>query len=127
MAALIAVSDLTPFIDNPDEVKLQAMIDDALATAIDKAPCIADPEFTKAAVAKAILRGALLRWAESGSGALQATTKAAGPYSETQTFDNRQTRRTMFYPSEIEDLQALCAPVAEKRAAFSVDLTPWGD
>lgn len=104
MAAVsLAPSDLTPFAVI-DATKAQAMIDDALALAARVAPCILADTFAYAAAAKAILRGAILRWNDSGSGALQAQT--AGPFG--QTLDTRQVRKGMFWPSEIEQLQELC-------------------
>lgn len=104
MAAVsLEPSDLTPFAVIDTE-KAQAMIDDALALAARVAPCILDDTFAYAAAAKAILRGAILRWNDSGSGALQAQT--AGPFG--QTLDTRQVRKGMFWPSEIEQLQELC-------------------
>lgn len=104
MAAVsLELSDLAPFAAI-DATKAQAMIDDALALAARVAPCILTAEFEYAAAAKAILRGAILRWNDSGSGALQAQT--AGPFG--QTLDTRQVRKGMFWPSEIEQLQELC-------------------
>lgn len=102
-AVTIAPSDLTPFAVI-EAVKAQAMIDDALALAVRVAPCILTVEFTYAAAAKAILRGAILRWNDAGSGALSA--QSAGPFG--QTLDTRQVRKGMFWPSEIEQLQELC-------------------
>ena len=104
-AVSITVADLTPFSPNIDEAKAQAMIDDALALAARVAPCINDDSFAYPEAAKAILRGAILRWDEAGTGALQAQT--AGPFG--QTIDTRQQRRGMFWPSEISDLIALCS------------------
>ena len=104
-AVSITVADLTPFSPNIDATKAQAMIDDALALAARVAPCINDDTFAYPEAAKAILRGAILRWDEAGTGALQAQT--AGPFG--QTLDTRQQRRGMFWPSEISDLTALCS------------------
>lgn len=105
MAAVsLEPSDLTPFA-TIDSAKAQAMIDDALALAARVAPCILDDDFEYAAAAKAILRGAVLRWNDSGSGALQSQT--AGPFG--QTLDTRQQRKGMFWPTEIEQLQELCS------------------
>lgn len=95
--------DLAPFA-TIDEAKAQAMIDDAEAMAVLVAPCITTSDFANAAVVTAILRGAVLRWHDSGSGALSA--QAAGPFS--QTLDTRQQRRAMFWPTEIAQLQSLC-------------------
>jgi hypothetical protein len=102
-AVSIEPSDLTPFAVI-DETKAQAMIDDALALAARVAPCILEDDFEYAAAAKAILRGAILRWNDAGSGALSAQT--AGPFG--QTLDTRQVRKGMFWPTEIEQLQELC-------------------
>ena len=103
-AVSITVADLLPFSPNINEAKAQAMIEDALALAARVAPCINDVDFAYPDAAKAIIRGAILRWDEAGTGALQAQT--AGPFG--QTIDTRQQRRGMFWPSEITDLTALC-------------------
>lgn len=100
----LTTADLTPFAEI-DAAKAQAMIDDAEAMAMLAAPCITAEGFTNTAAVKAILRGAVIRWNDSGSGALQAQT--AGPFG--QTLDTRQERRGMFWPSEIVQLQNLCA------------------
>lgn len=117
-AVEIEPSDLEPFADI-DPVKAQAMIDDALALAARVAPCITDDEFAYPEAAKAIIRGAILRWNDAGSGAV--TQQGAGPFQ--QTVDTRQTRRSMFWPSEITDLQQLCSETQEAKA-FSVDTAP---
>ena len=104
-AVSITVADLQPFSPNIDVTKAQAMIDDALALAARVAPCINDDAFAYPDAAKAIIRGAILRWDEAGSGA--AVQQSAGPFG--QTIDTRQQRRGMFWPSEINDLTALCS------------------
>lgn len=104
MGTFLDVSDLNPFAEI-DAVKAGAMIDDAEAMALLAAPCIAADGFAYMSAVKAILRGAVLRWNDSGSGALQAQN--AGPFG--QTLDTRQERRGMFWPSEIVALQSLCA------------------
>ena len=120
MAAVeLTPDDLTAFA-SIDEAKAQAMIDDALALAALVAPCIILEDFAYAAAAKAILRGAILRWHEAGSGALQA--QQAGPFG--QTLDTRQQRRGMFWPSEIESLQQLCLDGNPSGGAFEVDTMP---
>lgn len=102
-AVTLAPADLAPFA-TIDATKAQAMIDDALAMAATWAPCILESTFTKEAAAKAILRGAILRWNEAGTGALQQ--QSVGPFG--MQVDTRQQRRGMFWPSEIQQLQALC-------------------
>jgi hypothetical protein len=120
-AVSLSVSDLTPFTEI-DSVKAQAMIDDALALAARVAPCILEDTFEHDAAAKAVLRGAILRWNDAGTGALQA--QAAGPFS--QSLDTRQQRRGMFWPSEITQLQELCRDGDPTGQAFTIDSTPSG-
>lgn len=117
-AVFITTSDLAPFA-TIDAVKAQAMIDDAMAIAARVAPCILEVTFAYEAAAKAILRGAVLRWNEAGTGA--TSTQYAGPFG--QTIDTKQQRRGMFWPSEIEQLQELCRGT-EVSGAFSVDTAP---
>jgi hypothetical protein len=104
MGTFLDVEDLAPFA-TIEAAKANAMIEDAEAMALLAAPCIAAEGFAYATAVKAILRGAVLRWNDSGSGALQA--QQAGPFG--QTLDTRQERRGMFWPSEIVSLQSLCA------------------
>lgn len=116
-------SDLAPFA-SIDEAKAKAMIEDAEATAATVAPCIAEAAFsedaTRVAYVKSVIRAAVLRWHESGTGAFQ--TQTAGPFSV--GMDTRQQRRGMFWPSEIEQLQDACKRfrgVGEAKA-YSVDM-----
>ena len=104
MGTFLNVADLEPFAAI-DAVKAEAMIEDAEAMALLAAPCIAAEGFAHAAALRAILRGAVLRWNEAGTGALQSQN--AGIFG--QTLDTRQERRGMFWPSEIVQLQGLCA------------------
>lgn len=136
MGAFIHPSDLAPFADI-DAVKAAAMIEDAEAMAVLTAPCLPglltapDGETDEArtvreakiAALRAILRGALLRWNEAGTGALSSRQETAGPFGQTVSMDTRQTRKAMFWPSEIEQLQGLCAS-GEKGTAFSIDTVP---
>jgi len=116
VAVSLTPTDLEPFADI-DEAKAFAMIDDAMALAVKVAPCIAEDDFLYNSAAKAILRGAVLRWNEAGTGA--AVQQGAGPFQ--QTIDTRQQRRSMFWPSEITDLQELCSE--SQSGAFSIDTT----
>jgi len=115
-AVTITPADLAPFAADIPEAKALAMIADALALAARVAPCITDTEFEHDAAALAILRGAILRWHEAGSGALQSESTGSYSYS----VDNRQTRRGMFWPSEIEQLQELCL-TSGPSGAFTID------
>ncbi len=100
----ITVEDLTIFAAI-EPVKAQAMIDDAVAQAALVAPCITSPDFEHIAAARAILRGAILRRNEAGTGALQ--TQTAGPFSV--GLDTRSKPRPFFEDSELADLAALCS------------------
>lgn len=104
------------------EAKAKDMIDDAIGTAFIHAPCILsetfDPQKRKAA--KAIVRLALLRWNEAGTGAV--TTQSSLSYS--QAIDTRQTRKVMFFPSELDALRRLCRDDNDTGGAFAVDLLP---
>lgn len=103
MGSFLAIEDLEPFAQI-ESAKALAMIDDAEAMALLAAPCIAADDFAYGNAVKAILRGAVLRWNEAGTGALQS--QQAGPFGA--TLDTRHERRGMFWPSEITALQSLC-------------------
>lgn len=115
MGTFLDVADLAPFA-TIDAAKATAMIEDAEAMAVLAAPCITAEGFAYATAVKAILRGAVLRWNDSGSGALQA--QQAGPFG--MTLDTRQERRGMFWPSEIVALQSFCADA--QGGVYSVSL-----
>lgn len=122
--AFLTIDDLLEFVEIPSLTKAQAMIDDASAIALLAAPCLSDEEAltdTQRAAVKAVLRGAIIRWNDAGSGAVSQQT--AGPFS--QTLDTRTQRRGMFWPSEIEQLQNICKGEGDG-GAFSVDTRPAG-
>ena len=128
MGQFIAEADLAPFA-TIDVAKAAAMIEDAEAQAILVAPCLPGlltapvDETTEAealrlaklSASKSILRAAILRWDEAGTGAVQ--TQVTGPFSQTTQY---QARRGMFWPSEIEQLQGICKD-PESGKAYSVD------
>lgn len=121
--AYITVPDLDPFACI-DDAKAEAMIDDAVAQAILVAPCLADEDDLDAnqqAAVKAVLRGAILRWNDTGSGAF--TQQQAGPFQVTH--DTRQARRSLFWPSEIEQLEKICnAVTGGDGGVFAIDTAP---
>ena len=116
----VTPEDLAPFA-TIDEAKANAMIADAMAMAARVAPCIEDDDFAYEAAALAILRGAILRWNEAGTGAV--TSQQVGPFG--QVIDTKQQRRGMFWPSEIEQLQELCAGTGTS-GAFDIDTVSTG-
>lgn len=131
MGSFIASTDLVPFAII-EAAKAAAMIEDAEAQAILTAPCLPDllvePEDeTAAALAlrlanraavKSILRGAILRWNDAGSGVV--TQQQVGPFGQTIT---QAPRRNMFWPSEIEQLQGICKGT-DGAKSFAVDTVP---
>lgn len=125
VGAIIEPEDLEPFADIK-RVKAEQMIEDAESLAALAAPCLIDPDFLEddrlRGAAKAIIRGAILRWNDSGSGAV--TQAGAGPFQ--QTVDTRTVRRSMFWPSEVEQLRDLCSTFRgdKEQGAFSVDTAP---
>lgn len=124
MAAVsLTTDDLAPFATIADD-KAEAMIEDALARAARIAPCILDATLStnNAAAAKAVIRDAILRRNEQGTGALQSQT--AGPFA--QVVDTRQSSRALYWPSEIAELQSICADHNETSTvgAYEVDTMP---
>ncbi|MBF6291807.1 hypothetical protein IU454_08010 [Nocardia farcinica] len=118
MGVFIEPVDLDPFA-TIDSAKAEAMIEDAEAMAIEAAPCITEPSFAKQAAVKAILRAAILRWNDSGSGA--RTSMSGLGYA--QTIDTTNPRKSLFWPSEIEALQKLCK-TSDSGGAFNIDTVP---
>lgn len=116
--AFLVPSDLDNFAEIP-EAKAAEMIEDATGLAMLAAPCLAVEEDLTAnqlTAVKAVLRGAILRWHESGTGAVQ--TERIDDYS--RTLDNRQQRRGMFWPSEIQNLQKICGS-SDTTGVFGID------
>ena len=112
MAIIITVSDLPASVQTAELV--DAMVDGANAKASRVAPCLAwtgadaahpAPSAETLAEARLVLIGAIKRWSEAGSGAVQSVT--SGPFG--QTIDTRQRTGYNLWPSEIADLQGLCA------------------
>lgn len=121
---MLTPADLEPFADIPT-AKAVAMIEDAVAMAALVAPCLADEAITLTAsqtsTVKAILRRAVLRWNDVGTGAVSQQT--AGAFSQSMD-TTRVASKSLFWPSEISDLQAVCraasAEPADTRAVFTI-------
>ena len=121
-------ADLAPFADI-DEAKASAMIEDVEARAAQAAPCITEAGFLadepRAAAVRSILRQAVLRWNDAGTGVF--TQLGAGPYQASS--DNRQERKPLLWPSEISDLRDICSAYSGDTVsdrAFSVRPTRAG-
>ena len=125
MGTFVDLEDFEPFA-TIEASKLEKMIEDAEAMASLPAPCLLEADFVadaqRVAQVRAVLRGAILRWDEAGSGA--SSHVVAGPFG--QTLDTRQPRKGMFYPSEIEQLRDICKSYTQagEKKAFAVDTAP---
>lgn len=116
--AFLVPSDFDNFADIPG-AKATEMIEDATGLAMLVAPCLAvedDLTGNQLAAIKAVLRGAILRWHDSGNGAVQSENIGTYGY----TLDTRQQRRGMFWPSEIQQLQKICGS-SDTSGIFAVD------
>lgn len=117
-AVEIEPEDLAPFAEIP-RVKAEAMIADALAMAKLAAPCITNADFAHPDAALAIIRGAILRWNDAGTGVKTQVSDTVGPFQYSESYVQPQ-RRALFWPSEIEALKKLCADSTSGKA-FSYD------
>lgn len=123
MTEFITPDDLLAHTDI-DRGKAEDLIKDALALARLAAPCLKVSEFAedpdRVAAVRAVLRGAIIRKNEAGSGA--HSQAGVGPFQ--LSADTRpQQSRTFFWPSEIAQLREICDQFsnADKDLAFSVD------
>lgn len=120
MGTFLDAVDLPDGIGSALGLTADQMIDDAEAQAMLAAPCLSGTEapltVIQIAAVVSLLRGAILRWNDAGSGARQSIT--TGPFSETT--DTTVRRSGMFWPSEITSLQSICSD-GQKGKAFGVD------
>ncbi|MGJ4070642.1 hypothetical protein ACN4DJ_05810 [Corynebacterium macclintockiae] len=122
MAVEITVEDIHIFNKDIPREQVEILIRDGMALAARVAPCINESDFQYPDAAAAIIRGAILRWAESGAGGITQQQASAGPFALNSSFDTRSTRRSLFFPSEITELQELCK--TNVGGAFGVDTIP---
>ena len=116
--ALITHDDLGPFADI-EPVKADAMIEDATALALRAAPCLeAATDEGVLAAARAILRGVILRWNDTGVASYQVQSLGPPGYP----MDTRRERRNMLWPSEVQELQQLCTPAGGSSSVYTVSL-----
>lgn len=108
-------ADLGAF-EDIDAVKAAAMIEDAEALAINAAPSLlGDLNWWQKSAVKAVLRIAILRWNDAGSGAL--TQETIGPYSA--AYDTRQFRYGLT-DGEIKRLKTIGGVASRKVHTFSI-------
>lgn len=104
--------------------KAAILIEDTQSRAVGLVPELAG-ELTELQfkASRAIIRKAVLRWHQTGSGAVVQQSLTTGSYSESSTLDTKQTDRAIFTQNELKELKNLF-PKASTRSgrAFSVDL-----
>ena len=94
-------------------------IEDAEAKALLAAPCLSGAlSAEQSAGLRAILREALMRWKDVGTGAV--TQQQAGPWM--QSIDTTKQRRGMFWPSELDELRSLCRTASSATAGTTSTL-----
>lgn len=120
---IITLADLPVSLQSADLITL--MVSGANAKVARVAPCLVDattpPSADQINEARLVLVGAIKRWVEAGAGALQSET--VGPFGH--TIDTRQRVGFNLWPSEINQLQDICATgTTASSGAFS--FTPSG-
>lgn len=125
MTEIIAVDDLPASMQTNELI--ETLVAGANAKASRVAPCLTwtgtpedepAPTEDQIAEAKLVLIGAIGRWIQSGSGAVQ--TQTTGPFGV--TVDTRQKSSGYnLWPSDIEALQAICSSGTDSStSAFSI-------
>ena len=99
--------EVRPLVPNVSDERGQILVEDVLARALGLVPELGDKlTDTQIAVAKAVIRKAVARWADSGSGGVTTKSQTAGPFQTSETYEGRGDR-PLFYDSEIDELRSL--------------------
>jgi hypothetical protein len=120
---ILTFGDLPASLQTADLIHM--MLAGANAKVVRVAPCLVDPVTPPSAEqlneARLVLVGAIKRWVEAGAGSFQSET--VGPFGH--TIDTRQRVGFNLWPSEINQLQDICATgTTTSSGAFSI--TPYG-
>lgn len=125
MAIPLTRAEIQLFAESMPDDMAEALLASTWARAVKVAPCLADMTWTddvedsegwaNTQLVKSVLRDAILRRDEQGAGAVSA--RQAGDYGETL-----RSNSGLFRPSEIAELQALCA---EYRKDSATTVLPW--
>ncbi|MGQ3385290.1 hypothetical protein [Glutamicibacter sp. TV12E] len=116
--------DLIPLDSTLTTAKAEILIADTVARAYGLVPELAeDLTALQASASKAILRKAILRWHQTGSGALVQRSESTGAYSVSETVDTKSSDRAIFTQAELKELRGLFVTAkAFKGKAFSVEM-----
>lgn len=120
----LEVEDIKPLCPHVDNQTIKIMIDDVKARAVNAVPeLLEDLDPHKLALARAVLRRVIARWAASDLGGVSMRTESAGPYSHTEQYDTRP--RKLFYDDELDELRGLFPEAYQMSSsgAFGIDLT----
>ncbi|MEJ6547988.1 hypothetical protein PQI66_00330 [Corynebacterium sp. USCH3] len=118
MAIEITADQIRAYVEVTDQLADQ-LVEDAIDQAEIVAPGISDLTGQQARSAAAVIRGAIVRYLETGSDGTTQTQDTLGPYSQSTSY---QTHTTLFLPSEERKLAKLVEQ--GKHKAFMVDMTP---
>ncbi|MDH3045049.1 hypothetical protein [Gordonia alkanivorans] len=124
---VLIVDDIKAFIDDdvlPDST-IQSMINTAAARAVKVAPCLRVPigstdpvsplaDEASAEIVKDVMRSAVLRWIDRGSGAIYS--EQSGDFSRSILKDSAN----LFRPNEIRDLQEVCQDYRRQQTASTI-------
>lgn len=121
----ITYPDLQKFDAALDEAQADDMIATAWARAGQAAPCLRDAhddtlDAEDLEIVKDVLRSAILRWVERGSGAV--VSRNAGEYGE--TLARIDDSGNLFRPGEIRDLKEVCGNVRKRGRASTIATLP---
>ena len=124
MGLYLQPEDFTALVELDPE-RLVILIDDAetFATMPTVAPALANPESLttqQRTQVKTILRRAVVRESDSGTGA--KVQEAAGPYS--YTVDTSRANSVSFLTEEEEDALRVIVGLVKSNQAFNTDVTP---
>ncbi|MDH3021152.1 hypothetical protein [Gordonia alkanivorans] len=124
---VLIVDDIKAFVDDDvlSDSTIQSMINTAAARAVKVAPCLRIPlsstdpvsplaDEVSAEIVKDVMRSAVLRWIDRGSGAVYSET--SGDFQRSLLKDSA----SLFRPNEIRDLEEVCRDYRRRQTASTV-------
>lgn len=122
VAEFVTPADVAVFNPGLGQERAAARIRSLTARAVAMAPCLAGNALTddQRELVRSVILDAVLRWADTGSGAL--TQQSAGPF-QVSTDSRPGERRGAFLRSEVDDLTRVCDDITGSAdGAFSIHL-----
>lgn len=119
----LTVDDVKPLAPDASDEKLSILIEDIVARAKNLVPALAgDLTEDQAKAAKGVIRNAVARRADAGTGAVVTESNRTGDFSQSVTREGGR-EKPLFYQSEIDELRALFNDGVKRAKAFSIDMT----